>query len=134
MYIIGDELIKTEVTPYKFDIKNIHKENLDYLVHSFELYSSLLSKASSIPDLDDTIILEIKDKSVLKWVTTFQAPSKYSKTFVRLLNSLDKLPTSVKFIYIEEPVAIQYATEYDYNSLKEKPSTSMDELLLLDDD
>lgn len=133
MYIIQDELVKVEVSKYKFDIKQIHKENLETLTNKLEIYGSLLQTRKSLPDLDEVVLVEIKDKSVLKWVKSLQAPFKYSKEFVKFLNAVDKIPNTLHFIYMEEPVAVQYATEYDFNRCKEKLSNSMQDLLLLDD-
>lgn len=134
MYVLADELEKVEVEPYHFDIQNIHKDNLVKITSSLETLGALMAKSTSSTNNDETIIVEIKDKSVLKWVNTLQAPSKYSSEFIKFVNAMDNIINPLHFIYMEEPVAIQYATEYDYNKCKEKLSSTLDDLLLMEDE
>lgn len=134
-YYKEDELLSTVVHPYKFSLSLIHSDNLESVIQSLEHFSTIADKEKFNVTPDDELVVEIKDKSVIKWITTLVAPTNYSKEFMHFLRSLDQLPCQVKFVYIEDPIASCYATQQAFNNNKRKEvSTSMNDLLLNTDE
>lgn len=129
----NNKQLETKVDKHKFDI---NRRNLDVLELVYEgvcLLNSTLQKNGIKPEPEEYVVIEFKNKHVLKWMQELKVPEQHSDLLIKMFAALDKLPYRVKYIYVDKPTSEYLATESEYNKRKETFSTSIEEFMTLED-
>lgn len=77
------------------------------------MYSSMsMLKTIVESDMDNiSVVFEINNGTVVKWVEEGTSPDTCSEALYMFLKALDEIPCSYSFTHSKKPIAVRYATE-----------------------
>jgi hypothetical protein len=87
--------------------KDRFSDSLDLFNNAFNLLKLWIEQNTE----EDSVIIETKNKTIIKWFTQGYSTDKYNDKFYEVMYRLNLIPIEYSFIYNENTISTKYAKE-----------------------